>query len=141
MSTILLYCCWIKQENYCYANENIAPSFYNHVLARKEKGEKQANKTKRGKKKQMNICHCQILHSSSVQDITRVVYPPALMMNALLLGKALVRWKRKMQGDNTLVNTCSALHKDNLKVYNKGYLEEQELCLHTISYIFLNNSS
>lgn len=29
-------------------------------------------------------------HSSSVQDKIRVVYPPALMMNALLLGKALV---------------------------------------------------
>lgn len=107
----------------------------------KKKAKNKQTKQKEEKKKQMNICHCQILHSSSVQDITRVVYPPALMMNALLLGKALVRWKRKMQGDNTLVNTCSALHKDNLKVYNKGYLEEQELCLHTISYIFLNNSS
>lgn len=35
------------------------------------------------------------LHSSSVQDKIRVVYPPALMMNALLLGKALVHWKKR----------------------------------------------
>ena len=30
------------------------------------------------------------MHCSSVHDKIRVVYPPALMMNALLLGKALV---------------------------------------------------
>ena len=35
------------------------------------------------------------LHSSSVHDKIRVVYPPALMMNELLLGKALVHWKKR----------------------------------------------